>query len=345
MKVSAALGDNFKAIAQRARELQEAGVDGLTSSEVAHEPFLPVMLAAEHTTCTDLMTSVAVAFSRNPMTLATVAHELNAYSNGRFVLGLGSQVKSHIQWRFSMPWSHPAARMKEMIQAIHAIWDCWYEAKDLDFRGQFYTHTLMTPRFMPQNVEAGRPRVVVAAVGPLMTKAAAEVGDGVIWHAFTTEKYMREVSLPIVETTLAQQRRHRDEFEVIYPAFTVIGTDEKTIAEQTRAMRQLVAFYASTPAYRSVLEIHGWGDLQTELQKLVKADRWSETGDLIDNQVLNAFVTIGDAASVGAQLATRFGGMIDRVILTTQTASMTEISALVEGLRVSHQPSTATTPR
>ncbi len=333
MKVSAVLGEDFKAIPKRAAELEAAGVGALYSSEVAREPFLPLMLAAEHTTRPDLMTSIAVAFSRNPMTLAAVAHELNAYSDGRFVLGLGSQVKSHILWRFNMPWSSPAARMKEMIQALHAIWDCWYDGKDLDFRGQFYTHTLMTPRFMPGNTEAGRPRVVVAAVGPLMTKAAAQVSDGVICHGFTTEKYMREVTIPQVEATLAEEGRSRDKFEIVYPAFTVVGEDEKDIAEQTRKMRQLVAFYASTPAYRGVLEIHGWGDLQTEVQKLVKADRWSETGDLIDDQVLNAFVTIGDAASVGEQLASRFGDIVDRVNLSSRTASTDEMATIVDRLK------------
>jgi probable F420-dependent oxidoreductase len=237
------------------------------------------------------------------------------------LLGLGSQVKSHIQWRFSMPWSHPAARMKEMIQALHAIWDSWYDGKDLNFRGEFYTHTLMTPRFTPSNLEAGRPRVVVAAVGPLMTKVAAEVGDGVICHAFTTEKYMREVTIPALEATLKANGRPREKFEVIYPAFTAISSDEKELSKQIRALRQQIAFYASTPAYRGVLEIHGWGDLQTEVQKLVKADRWSETGDLIDDQVLNAFATIGDAASVGEQLAKLFVGMVDRLKLTNRTAS------------------------
>jgi probable F420-dependent oxidoreductase len=333
MKVSGSLGEDFKDIPRRAREMEEAGVQALSSSEVAREPFLPLMLAAEHTTKPDLMTSIAVAFSRNPMTLAAVAHELNAYSDGRFILGLGSQVKSHIQWRFNMPWSKPAARMKEMIQALHAIWDSWYDGKDLDFRGEFYTHTLMTPRFMPGNIEAGRPRVVVAAVGPLMTRAAAEVSDGVICHAFTTEKYMREVTAPMVEATLAANGRSRQAFEIIYPAFVVIGSDEKDVAEQTRAMRQLVAFYASTPAYRGVLEVHGWGDLQTEVQKLVKADRWSETGDLIDDQVLHAFVTIGDAASVGDQLASRFGGLVDRLNFSSRTLSQEEISILVDRLK------------
>ena len=337
MKVGAALGEDFKAIPRRAQELEEAGIQALYSSEVAREPFLPLMLAAEHTRKPDLMTSIAVAFSRSPMTLAAVAHELNAYSGGRFVLGLGSQVKSHVLWRFNMPWSKPAARMKEMIQALHAIWDSWYEGKALDFRGEFYTHTLMTPRFMPGNIEAGRPRVVVAAVGPLMTQAAAEVSDGVICHAFTTEKYMREVTVPAVETTLAAHGRARKAFEIIYPAFTVVAKDDEDLAQQTKAMRQLVAFYASTPAYRAVLDVHGWGDLQADVQKLVKADRWSETGDLIDDQVLHAFVTIGDAAQVGEKLAKRFGGMVDRLNISNRTASLSELSTIVDLLKASNR--------
>jgi alkanesulfonate monooxygenase SsuD/methylene tetrahydromethanopterin reductase-like flavin-dependent oxidoreductase (luciferase family) len=193
MKIDAGLGAVYGNVKSDAKTLEDLGYDGIMSIEMAHDPFLPLMLAAEHTERVELKTSIAVAFARNPMILANLAHDLNAFSKGRFTLGLGSQIRPHITNRFSMPWSSPAARMKEMLEAIRAIWANWYDGEPLHYKGEFYNHTLMTPMFTPVDTQYGKPKIILAAVGPKMTEAAAQVADGMIIHSFSTEKYLREV--------------------------------------------------------------------------------------------------------------------------------------------------------
>ena len=186
-------------VVEEARHHEKAGYDGLWASESKHDPFLPLLLAAEHTDRLEVGTAIAVAFARSPMQLAYTAHDLQTYSGGRFVLGLGSQIKPHIERRFAMPWSRPAARMREYVSALRAIWAAWNEGEKLDFRGDFYTHTLMSPFFSPPPAPGGAPQVFVAAVGEAMTRVAGEVADGLLAHGFTTERYLREVTLPTVE--------------------------------------------------------------------------------------------------------------------------------------------------
>jgi len=333
MKVNSFIGEGVNGAATRARALEAAGLDSIATAEVAHDPFLPLTLAAEHTERIELMTAIAVAFARTPMALATIAHDLNALSRGRFILGLGSQVKGHIERRFGMPWSAPAKRMREYVLALHAIWDSWHEGKPLDFRGEFYSHTLMTPRFTPEDVSFGRPRIGVAAVGPLMTQAAAEVADALICHRFSTERYLREVTLPAVEDALARNTRPRRDFEVVFRPFTAIVHDDAEFARARKELSWHIAFYASTPPYRGLLEMHGWGDLQTEAQASVKADRWSEIGDLIDDEVFNAFAVVGDARHVADTLAQRCEGVIDRVSVDVHDARPEDIEVLVSRLK------------
>ena len=315
MKVDSGLPlADLGAVPERARRIEASGYDGAISAEISSDPFLPLALAAEHTQRIDLLTSIAVAFARNPMTLAQIGHDLNRYSRGRFVLGLGSQIKPHITKRFSMPWSSPAARMREFVLAMRAIWSCWYEGKPLDFRGEFYRHTLMTPMFTPADRTFGAPRVFIAAVGPVMTEAAAEVADGLIAHAFTTGRYLREVTLPAVERGLAKAGRRRADFELMCPVFTrVLGNAERFEA-QTRALRGQIAFYGSTPAYRPVLELHGWGALQGELNRLSKLGRWTEMGELIGEDVMDAFCVTAEPARLADALLARCGGSVDRVL-------------------------------
>ena len=216
MKIDGGLVINDLAtVPERVRTLEAAGYDAVVSAELANDPFLPLALAAEHSERVKLQTSIAVAFARNPMTLAQTAHDLNAFSKGRMMLGLGSQIRPHITKRFSMPWDKPASRMRELILAMRAIWDCWYEGKQLDFRGDFYTHTLMTPMFTPRELRYGAPPVFLAAVGPRMTEVAGEVADGLIAHGFTTDAYLREVTLPRIKAGLAKSGRTLDDFEVI----------------------------------------------------------------------------------------------------------------------------------
>jgi len=315
MKVDAGLFQvELDGVPRLAARIEEDGFDGAVSAEVSTDPFLSLALAAEHTSRIDLLTSIAVAFSRNPMTTACVAHDLNAYSKGRLILGLGSQVEAHITRRFNMPWSKPAARMREYVLAMRAIWDCWYEGIKLDFRGKFYQHTLMTPLFTPPDTSQGPPRVYLAAVGPLMTEVAAEVANGLIVHLFTTERYFREVTLPAVERGLARSGKSREDFEIMGPVFARLTDDEQIFADQCTSLRRQIAFYASTPAYRGVLERHGWEDLQAELNRMAKLDQWEEMGDRISDEMLDEFSLTTSAEALAENVHARYGEMFDRLM-------------------------------
>ena len=333
MKIDAGLMGALTEVPDAVRAYEEQGFDGVVTAEMSGDPFFPLLLAAEHSERVELMTSIAVAFSRNPMILANIGNDLQAYSNGRFILGLGSQIKPHITKRFSMPWSRPAARMREMILAMRAIWACWYEGERLDFRGEFYTHTLMTPMFTPTNNPHGAPRVVLAAVGPKMTEVAGEVADGMLVHAFTTPRYLREVTLPAVEAGLEKGGRARDAFELCYPAFVVTGNDEKEWEATRTAITRQIAFYGSTPAYRGVLELHGWGELQTELNALSKQGEWEAMGERITDEMLEEFAIVSEPAKVATRLGERFGGTIDRVLCAFPFAAPDERRAYLEELR------------
>jgi probable F420-dependent oxidoreductase len=299
-------------VGARAKALEDIGYDGLLTAETAHDPFLPLAVAAEHTDRIELGTGIAVAFARTPMLTAYTANDLQRASGGRFILGLGSQIKPHIEKRFSMPWSHPAARMREYILAMRAIWAAWNDGEQLDFRGDYYQHTLMTPFFAPPPNRFGAPKVFLAAVGELMTEVAGEVADGIIIHGFTTERYVKEVTVPAVERGLAKAGRARTSYEISGPLFVVTGRDEAELERASNGTRQQIAFYGSTPAYRGVLELHGWGDLQTELNTLSKRGAWVEMGDLIDDEMLRTFAVVAEPEQVGAELKARYGGVVDR---------------------------------
>ncbi len=315
MLVDGGIGSDLKEAAGAARKAEEAGYDAIWSAETGHDPLLSLLLAAEHTERISLGTAIVVAFGRSPMTLANQGWDLNEFSGGRLLLGLGSQIKPHIEKRYSMPWSHPARRMREYILAMRAIWDCWQNGTKLDFRGEFYTHTLMTPFFNPGPSAFGPPKVFLAAVGTEMTKVAAEVADGLLVHGFTTERYLREVTLPAVEGVLRARGRELEDFQLSYPAFVVTGESREEVTAAEQGTRRQIAFYASTPAYRAVLDLHGWGDLQPELTALSKQGRWEDMGRLIDDDVLNAFAVRGDPEQIPALLIGRFGDVIDRISL------------------------------
>ena len=300
-------------IGARARTMEQEGYSGLLSAETSHDPFLPLALAAQHTERIELMTAIAVGFARNPMVLAHTAWDLQALSGGRFLLGLGSQIRPHITKRFSMPWSRPAARMEEMIGAIRAIWEAWQTGGRLNFRGDFYRHTLMTPMFSPGPIDVPPPPILISAVGPLMTKVAGRAADGLVCHAFQTAEYLRAVTLPNVEAGLAESGRDRSQFQISMPVFVVSGFRDDDIAAQATRTRAQIAFYGSTPAYRGVLEHHGWGDAQTELNRLSKQGRWSDMGDVIDGDMLDAFAIVADPPDVPARIAERFGRSLDRL--------------------------------
>jgi probable F420-dependent oxidoreductase len=311
--VDAGIGFDTAEAAETAKRSEEDGFDGVWSAETGHDPFLPLLVAAEHTDNISVGTAVAVAFARNPMTMAEAANDLQVYSKGRFILGLGSQIKPHITKRYSMPWSHPAPRMREFILAMHAIWECWNEGTKLRFRGDFYTHTLMNPLFNPGPNPYGPPKVFLAAVGELMTEVAGEAADGLLAHGFTTERYMREVSVPALKRGRARAGRDPDSYEIAYPAMVVTGDTEEELREAALAVRSQIAFYGSTPAYRGVLELHGWGDLQTELNTLSKKGEWVQMAGLIDDEVLNTFAVVSPPEEVPKILRARFGDIVSRI--------------------------------
>jgi probable F420-dependent oxidoreductase len=298
--------------AEMARRAEEAGYDGVVSTEIAHDPFLPLALAAPATERVDLITGIAVAFARNPMTVAVTASDIHRLSGGRLVLGLGSQIKPHITKRFSMPWSDPAGRMREFVLAVRAIWTAWEDGTPLAFRGEHYRHTLMTPMFDQGPSGVGTPRIFVAAVGPAMTAVAGEVADGLLVHGFTTASYFREVTLAHLQRGLDRAGRSRTDVEISVPFFTVTGRDDAEIEQRLRAARAQLAFYGSTPAYRPVLEHHGWGELGDELNRLSKLGEWATMGEAIPREVVEEFAVVGPPEAVGPELERRFGGLVDR---------------------------------
>lgn len=312
MKVDGGVGWELDKVGAEAKALEELGYSGIMTAETSHDPFFPLVVAAMSTQRIELMTSIAVAFARTPMILANIGHDLNAVSKGRFVLGIGSQIRPHIAKRFSMPWSAPAARMREFILAMRAIWATWHEGKPLEFAGRFYTHTLMTPFFTPTNNEYGAPKVFLAAVGPLMTEVAGEVADGVIIHAFTTEKYLRETTLPALQRGFVRAGKSRKDFEISYPVFVVTGKDDEAIEAAKVATRRQIAFYGSTPAYKPVLDSIGVGDLQSDLNSMSKQGRWEEMGQLITDDIVKEFAVIGPPSSIAGQIKSRYGDVIDR---------------------------------
>ena len=332
MKVDGGLMGDLADASRRARRLEKLGYDGAVAAETSHDPFFPLLLAAQETGQIELVTSIAVAFSRTPMNLANIGHDLNSYSKGRFVLGLGSQIRPHITKRFSMPWSKPAARMREFISAMRAIWDCWHQGTPLSFQGDFYTHSLMTPMFTPLDTEYGAPKVFLAAVGPLMTEVAGEVADGVIIHAFTTEKYLRTVTLPAIEKGLARAGRSRDDFEVSYPGFIVTGNTEEEFNASRQAVCKQIAFYGSTPAYAPVLGAHGWGDLQPELNGLSKQGRWDEMGTLITDDILEEFAVVAEINDVVEKFRNRYDGLVDRTMCSLPARDDDHAKELLEKL-------------
>lgn len=312
MKVDGGIGWELDKVGAEAKALEEMGYSGIMTAETSHDPFFPLLVAAMNTQRAELMTGIAVAFARTPMVLANIGHDLNAVSKGRFVLGIGSQIRPHITKRFSMPWSAPAARMREFILAMRAIWATWHEGKPLEFAGRFYTHTLMTPFFTPTNNEYGAPKVFLAAVGPLMTEVAGEVADGVIIHAFTTEKYLRETTLPALEKGFERAGKSRKDFEISYPVFVVTGQDDKAIEAAKVATKRQIAFYGSTPAYKPVLDSIGVGHLQSDLNSMSKQGRWEEMGHLITDDILKEFAVIGAPSTIAGQIKSRYGDLIDR---------------------------------
>ena len=318
---------------ERARAGESAGYDGLWTGETSTDPFLPLTVAAGETERVDLGTSIAIALARSPMTLAYTADDLQRYSQGRFFLGLGSQVKAHVTRRFSMPWERPVAQMREFVLALRAIWSAWHEGVPLAFEGRYYRHTLMTPNFVAPPHEYGPPRVLVAGVGEAMTRMAGEVADGFMCHGFTTSRWIEERTMPALAAGMARAGRTMDGYDVTCAVFMVTGTDQE-MTERAAATRSQIAFYASTPSYRPVLELHGWGALGEELTALSKQGRWAEMGALVDDDVLLAFAVVAPPDDVAALVRERYGGLLTRMWFTPPASMDTdEAQQLIEQLR------------
>jgi probable F420-dependent oxidoreductase len=334
----AGLSDTLQAAEAAAVSAEADGFDGVSVPETRHDPFISLALTARATSTITLRSEIVVAFARNPMTVAAAANDIQLISEGRFQLGLGSQVRPHIERRFSMPWSHPADRMEEFIGAIRAIWECWATGGPLAFRGQFYHHTLMTDFFNPGPSPHGNPAVLLAAVGERMTGVAGRVADGMLCHGFTTEAYVRECTLP----ALRAARGSLDGFTLCLPVLAVMGTDPKARAAAEKGVRGQIAFYGSTPSYRPVLELHGWGDLGDRLNVLSRRQEWAQMGELITDDVLDAFAVSGTPAEVAAAIVARYGDVITRTSLyTPYRTDRADLLAAAAALRAAAQPSAA----
>jgi probable F420-dependent oxidoreductase len=290
---------------ERAHVLREAGASGVFTFEGPHDVFTPLALAAAVEDL-DLMTNVAIAFPRNPIHLAHQANDLQLLTKGRFTLGLGTQVRTQIEKRFGAEFDRPVARMAELVRALRAIFTAWHSGERLEFRGQYYRHTLMTPTFSPGANPYGPPPIYVGALGPRLTKATAEVADGLLVMPFGSKKFLHEATMPAVREGLAAAGREEGDFAVV-PEIIVSAGDDHT------ATRRLLAFYGSTPAYRKVLDVHGWGDLQPELNKLSKQGQWEEMGRLISDDILHTIAACGSPAEIAAHIRDRVAGVSDRI--------------------------------
>lgn len=319
MRIGYGLRGGAGDVAGEAMWARDLGLDALSTSEVANDPFLPLAVAAGSSGDMRLETHIAVAFARSPMVTANAAHYLHLLSGGRAVLGLGTQIKPHITRRFDMPWSsRPAAQMRDYLQALHAIWRDWNQGEQLAFRSEHYNHTLMTDTFRPPAAGTA-PEVHLAAVGPVMTRLAGELADGLIPHAFSTPEFFRAVTLPALHEGLERAGRERTDVVVHCPGFVLVTGEAGASDDELLALRRQIAFYGSTPAYAEVLRMRDRGDLHEQLHQLsVTSDpeRWARMGDLVDDDLLGAFAVTGPMPEVADELRHRYGGDIDQVHLT-----------------------------
>jgi len=318
MKLDASLGtegDYLKGIDRTVRAAEDFGFAGLWTSETKHDAFLPLAIAANETRQIELGTSVAIAFSRSPMEAAQTAWDLQDLSDGRFVLGLGTQVKAHITRRFSMPWDRPAARLREYIMALRAIWKSFQSEGPLIFEGDFYRHTLMTPFFNPGPIDHPEIPVYIAGVNTRLAALAGELCDGFHVHPFHSPEYVRRTVIPAIAEGASKEGRDPGAVELATSVFVVTGESEEEIEEGREKMRSQISFYASTPTYRTVLEAHGWQDVGEELGKLAREKRWNEMPGLVTDEMLGAFAVEAAPDELGAALRERYTGLIDRVAL------------------------------
>jgi probable F420-dependent oxidoreductase len=318
--------------ADRARALRDAGASGVATFEGPHDVFAPLTLAAT-VPGLDLMTNVAIAFPRNPIHLAHQANDHQLLSSGRFILGLGTQIRAQIEKRFGAEFDKPVARMTELIAALRAIFAAWNTGERLDFRGDYYRHTLMTPTFNPGPNPYGPPPIYVGALGPRLTRAVAEHADGLLVMPFGSKRYLHEHTMPKVREGLSAASRNADNFAVLPEIIVSAGETEAEREQADARTRALLAFYGSTPAYRPVLAAHGWEDLQPELNALSKQGRWDDMGGLIDDDILHTIAACGAPADVARHIRDRVDGIADTVCLyQAAPLSLETLAAIVDEL-------------
>jgi probable F420-dependent oxidoreductase len=329
----------FETAADDARRLERLGLDGGFTFEGPHDVFTPLILAAEATISLQLTTNVAIAFPRNPIQLAHQAYDLQLLSKGRFRLGLGTQVRAQIEKRYGTEFERPVARMREKVAALRAIFSSWETGERLDFRGEFSSHTLMPPTFDPGPNPYGMPPIAIGGLGPQMVRLAAEVADGLLVMPFNTAAHFRERTLPSIEQGLIRGNRWRSDLEVTAEVIVCCGRDDAEIEAARVGVRWLLAFYASTPAYRPVLEVEGWEDLQPEMNALSKAGRWDEMATSIDDTMLATLAAVGSPKEVAAAVVDRFGGLAERVAFyTPYRVAEDTIGEIVDALKDSSVP-------
>jgi probable F420-dependent oxidoreductase len=306
---------NWQEAAQAARDAEAAGYDAVMTVELGHDVFAPLAVAAMATACVELTPSVAVAFPRSPTVLASQAWDLQANSHGRFVLGLGSQVKGHNEHRFGIAWSAPAPRLRDYVRALRAVWQCWETSGKLDFHSEHYTLTLMTPDFSPEPTGLPMAPVTIAAVGEAMLRLAGQVADGVRLHPLCSRRYLEEVCLPQIAIGMARGGRSRDNFDVHGGGFVATGPDEATVAAGVEQVRRRIGFYGSTRTYMPILALHGLQDLGLKLHRLSVEGRWSDMAAQVPDDVVRIFATCSTYAQIVTAIEQRYGGAADSIDL------------------------------
>jgi probable F420-dependent oxidoreductase len=301
-------------------ELERLGYDRAFSFEAKHDPFIPLAVAGEHTSIIELGTAIAIAFARTPMTLANTAWDLQTVTRGRFVLGLGSQIRPHIEQRYSMPWSRPVARMRELVAGIRAIWQSWQDGTPLHFDGDFYTHTRMIPAFDPGPNAYGPPRILTAGFGPKMTAVAGEVADGFLVHPVSSRRSLLELTLPAIAEGAGRAGRSVGDIELVCVTTVVTGRNEAEFTRSREAVRAQLAFYGTTPAYLPVFELHGYGALHPELKRLAREDRWTEMAGLIDDELIETIAVVGAPHEIAPRILDRLEGISGSVSLVNNRA-------------------------
>jgi probable F420-dependent oxidoreductase len=333
--------DDWRAAGPAARAAEQVGFDGVSSAEIAHDPFAPLVAATLATERVELSTGIVVAFPRSPMVVANSAWDLQAQSGGRFSLGLGSQVKGHNERRFGLAWSAPVPRLREYVGALRAIWRCWERGEKLAFEGEHYRFTLMTPEFSPAPTGLPPVPISIAAVGPAMLRLAGEVCDGARLHGFCTRRYLEEVCLPRIEEGLARSGRARSSFEISGGGFIATGRREQDVQKAVDEVRYRVAFYGSTRTYAPVFDLHGLGDLGAALHRKSVEGKWEEMAAEISDDVVRLFATVGTWDQLPAAIEKRFGGLTDVTGLSFPADTPREVQTqLIRDLRRIDSPFT-----